>query len=52
MFAEHTLSEKMILNELGLRGSPTFNFALVLLLLMMPEGGREYVDTSKGKDKS
>ena len=32
--------------------APQLIFFLVLLLLVMPEGRREYVDTSKGKDKS
>ena len=28
LFAEHTLSEDIILNEVSLGGSPTINFAL------------------------
>ena len=44
--------EVIILNDLGHRGSPTINFFPGALVVGDAWGRCEYVDTSKGKDKS
>ena len=47
LFAEHTLSEEIILNEVSLEGSFTINFALLLSNTDWPEAPR-FVGDARG----